>query len=123
MRLAVAFALVLVAACGTDQAPAGVATYEAGDDGNTALLEGVLVHQNGCFYVKAREGGQYLPVFPHDSVGSSGSTLTYGGDDYESGATLSLGGGEAPSTADWMAELEIPDSCVDSRLWVVSPGG
>ena len=127
MRVAVTtLLLVMLVACGgASEAPEGVATYEPhGEGGNAALLEGMLTHEEDCFYVDTTEGERFLPVFPSDSVETSGRTLTYAGTGFEAGAGIALGGGETPRTADIAEAAEIPSGCArDVALWVVNQKG
>ena len=59
-------ALLMLAACGGGSEDiAGVATYEPrGDGGDSALLEGALVRDGGCFYIESAEGIRFIPVSP-----------------------------------------------------------
>lgn len=121
-----ALLLVMLVACGGGaEAQDSVAAYEPhGEGGNTALLEGTLTREDDCFYVDTREGDRFLPVFPTDSVETSGSTLAYAGTDYEPGQRIALGGGESSRTADVAGAANIPSGCAqDVALWVVSQTG
>jgi hypothetical protein len=83
-----------------------------------------LIHEGGCFYVATSEGGRVLPIFPNDSVESSGRTLTYAGTDYAPGQELALGGGVSPRKSDVVKVATIPSGCADDvELWVVSQTG
>jgi hypothetical protein len=118
--------LVTLAACGSGaEAPEDAATYEPhGEGGNAALLEGTLTHEGDCFYVDTTEGERFLPIFPSDSVETSGSTLTYADTAFEPGEGIALGGGETPRTADIAEAANVPSGCdQDVALWVVSQTG
>ena len=101
-------------------APDTVAVYQPqGTGGDAALLTGTLTLRDGCTYVVDENGTTWLPIFAR-GVTADDTTLTYGGETYPYGSTVSLTGGQSgagPTDA-------IPASCsTDAAAWRVTPPG
>ncbi|WP_315914713.1 hypothetical protein [Arthrobacter sp. lap29] len=94
-------------------------------EGDSALLTGVLRHEDGCTFVDSAAGEAVVPVFAEDTAAWSGGTLTFSGalsatDKAVAGDTVNLAGGQAQGIAqDW----KIPDGCrAYGSFWIVSGG-
>lgn len=98
-------------------APDTVAVYEPqGTGGDAALLTGTLALQDGCTYVVDQNGTTWLPIFAR-GVTADGTTLTYGGQTYTYGSSVSLTGGQSGAGP---AET-IPAACsTDAAAWRVT---
>ena len=92
-----------VAACASPPAPVPEGyvfpTWHVGDAGAAALLEGVLVADNGCLYVQPTEGTRYLVVWPDTLrlvLDPSNVAVVMNGTDAAArvGGMIQLGGGE-----------------------------
>ena len=116
----VAVALAMLTGCTGYADPEDVATYQpAGDGGADALLEGILVREDGCTYVDGPAGERTLPVFAAGTVTWSDDTLIVRNLSYQVGETAGFGGGEygAGSTA----TISVPEACDDSvPRWAVN---
>ena len=98
-------------------APDSVAVYEPqGTGGDAAQLTGTLTLQGGCTYVVDQNGTTWLPIFAR-GVTADDTTLTYGGQTYAYGSTVSLTGGQSGAgPAD-----TIPAACsTDAAAWRVT---
>lgn len=94
-------------------------------EGDSALLTGVLRHQDGCTFVDSTAGAPVVPVFAEGTVSWSGDTLTFSGalsaeGKAVAGDTVSLAGGAAQGMAeDW----SVPDGCrAYGTFWHVAGG-
>lgn len=121
-RLAVfaAASAVVLSGCSDGQSPrppSDVATYVAGSPGGfAASLEGTLVLEQGCTYVRDDNDVRWLPVFADTVVGADG-TLTYGPDTYRYQERVALTGGESAL----INSDTVPGACdVASPVWRVA---
>lgn len=94
-------------------------------EGDSALLTGVLRHEDGCTFVDSTAGGPVVPVFAEGTASWSGETLKFSGASIGvgkavAGDTVNLGGGGAQGIAeDW----SIPEACRSyGTYWIVAGG-
>lgn len=118
---------VTLAACSPsgDTSDLAIRPSSGSAGGDSALLTGVLRHQDGCTFVDPTASGPVVPVFAEGTVSWSGDTLTFSGalsseGKMVAGDTVSLSGGAAQGIAeDW----SIPDGCrTYSTFWHVAGG-
>jgi hypothetical protein len=109
-------------AASPDSSPApvpapGLVTRDASSDevALAALATGTLVLDNGCIQL---DNG-VVPVFPEEDARWDGTTLTWKGDAYLIGDTITLGGGEYTEE---LSDKIVPPECGAGRGWAVSPG-
>ena len=94
-----------------------IALYRpTGNGGDTALLEGELVRDGGCTYLRTDHGERWLPIFPADAVWRDDS-IESGGRRYRQGSTVGLAGSEGRRD---LAD-HLPDGCADDvPAWMVA---
>ena len=118
---------VIVAACSSagDSSELVIRPSSGNTEGDSALLTGVLRHEDGCTFVDSAASGPVVPVFADGTASWSGDTLTFSGALSAQGTaavgdTVGLGGGVAQGIAEaW----SIPEGCrVYSTFWNVAGG-
>jgi hypothetical protein len=101
--------------------------------GDMARLEGTVVFEDGCVWVRTGDDTRYLVLWPADTeageindmpavLGPDGGLLV------ETGSPTALGGGSTSLAAATEIAGPIPEACADDAFWAVStveirPGG
>ncbi|MGN8553107.1 UNVERIFIED_CONTAM: hypothetical protein OHV15_11045 [Microbacterium sp. SLM126] len=112
----------LVSGCSAAMIPTSgpVAVHPRPEAGMDALLEGILRTDGGCVRVEF-EGGEAMPTFPAGDVEWAGDTLTWRGEPYVDGDSISLGGGFTGTASHPSSSGYVPEACVGLETFVVSP--
>ncbi|MHA6513855.1 hypothetical protein [Tessaracoccus sp. Z1128] len=109
--------------CTSSQAAPEVAWREGAlnDGGPTALVSGMLQLNDGCLYLTAEDGTDYLPVFRGaPSWGDHGALETEHGT-FELGRPVELTGGESAASAEVSDDTHIPKGCdLTKPRWTVN---
>lgn len=92
--------------------------------GDSALLEGVLVHEGGCTVIRA-DHGDFVPVFAEGDAAWDDDTFTFRSatgtiDTAVAGDTVRLGGGEWSGAI--TSDMSVPGRCLQFALWNVAEG-
>lgn len=117
----VAVLAVLLTGCTGYAVPDDVATYQPeGPGGADALLEGILVREDGCTYVDDPVSGvRWLPVFPAGHVTWADDRLIVDNLSYAVGDSVGFGGGVYGSGG--APGIDVPEACDSSpERWQVS---
>ena len=101
--------------------------------GDMARLEGTVVFEDGCVWVRRADGERVLPLWPSDTqTGEINDLPAIQGPNLEllieTGSPTALGGSETDLATATELVGEIPDACAGDAFWVVStvempPGG
>lgn len=109
--------LLCAVGCSAPTPPsAALATYPSPNYGMDALLVGTLRLTGGCVAVERPDGVLVTPVFPAGDATWQHALLTWHGEEYGEGDSISLGGGLADAQ-----EVHIPEGCSEYEAFLVSP--
>ena len=98
-----------------------VAYYESeGPGGDAALLEGVLVLEDGCLLVRQLDGTRTVPIFPDGEVTWEDSMLGWEGQRLEDGEQIALSGGFHQSAIEGSV---VPFACPAASYFVTYVDG
>lgn len=99
----------------------GMNEFDPQGGGMEALAGGTLIVEGSCVYIESGAGNRTAPIFPYESAKWEDGGLVFGGQRYEAGEPIQLGGGERSFRNLGTQHQDLLSECRTPKVWIVAP--